>query len=574
VEGTPFIVGVTGHRDIDPVDMDRAKSAIRNFLEDLRARLPDTTVILMSGCADGADRLAARCALELGIPVHAVLPMDRAEYENDFSNDSASDFRQLLDQEDVEITEMPTVLTGTDIDRNACYRQLTDSLIRKSNLLLAIWDGVDTGLVAGTSDTVLSYLSDSRQVGPLSIVTEVPVAVNAHENVFWVHVQRSGREPSGEYPAGNAGVFLAGVADTGVIVMQDDMPESLCEQLAQINSYHADYSSICKRSGAPQTWGLPDIPEHYREADPEGLLDHIEQAFERADGLASYYQLRSDRLFKVFSLVAGVLGLLFLIYAKLVASNTFLYAYVALFAGGFLAFRIAGSKKWFAKHIMYRVVAETMRIKFFLRIARADDRVAVGKIARQAGIYKFSGFSWIGHLFKGAEPVLNSQVSTQVSGAHLDEARRLWVADQSAYFGKKIRSMHHKHHRVERIKQFLLGATVVGIVVLILFKYPLMNEIPGTELQYKKLIVFFMGLFPFWLGVWEIYHNKMATKELLWQYRNQGEAFALTDFQMGHAGSIEQQREILAHLASDALFENYLWTIQRFHREHEPPAAG
>jgi hypothetical protein len=134
--------------------------------------------------------------------------------------------------------------------------------------------------------------------------------------------------------------------------------------------------------------------------------------------------------------------------------------------------------------------------------------------------------------------------------------------------------MHHRHHRVERIKAGLLLATLVGIAVLILFKYPLLAEIPGTEIQYKKLVVFFMGLFPFWLGVWEIYHNKMATKELLWQYRNQADAFALTEFQLGRGGDAERQQELIADLATRALFENYLWTIHRFHREHEPPAAG
>ena len=134
--------------------------------------------------------------------------------------------------------------------------------------------------------------------------------------------------------------------------------------------------------------------------------------------------------------------------------------------------------------------------------------------------------------------------------------------------------MHHKYHQVERIKQFLLAATLGGIFVLVVFKYPLLAEIPGTELPYKKLLVFFMGLFPFWLGVWEIYHNKMATKELLWQYRNQADAFALAEIQLDHAESLHQRQKTLAGLAADALFENYLWTIHRFHREHEPPAAG
>ena len=83
-----------------------------------------------------------------------------------------------------------------------------------------------------------------------------------------------------------------------------------------------------------------------------------------------------------------------------------------------------------------------------------------------------------------------------------------------------------------------------------------------------------MGLLPFWVGVWELYHNKMATKELLWQFRNQAENFALAEFQLDRAVDLDSKRRIMADIATKALFENYLWTIQRFHREHEPPTAG
>ena len=32
--------------------------------------------------------------------------------------------------------------------------------------------------------------------------------------------------------------------------------------------------------------------------------------------------------------------------------------------------------------------------------------------------------------------------------------------------------------------------------------------------------------------------------------------------------------EILAALGKDSLMESYLWTIHRFHREHEPPGRA
>ena len=315
------------------------------------------------------------------------------------------------------------------------------------------------------------------------------------------------------------------------------MPTRLEDQLNELNEYCSDFRKLSERSNKLASWGLPELSKDNRATDSEGLVGRIESEFGKADSLANFFQTKSDRLFKAFSLVAAVLGFLFLSYAKLVASNTLLYSYVALFLVGYLIFKITASRRWFAKHIMYRVVAETLRIKFFLRLAGADHLVDVGRVARLAGIEKFSGFDWIHHVFKNAEPVANNMEDSADAESRVEEARRLWVDDQSSYFSKKIHSMHARHHRVERIKGGLLLATLVGIVVLVLFKHPLHAEIPATHIEYKKLLVFFMGLFPFWVGVWEIYHNKMATKELLWQYRNQAEAFALSKFQLDRAGS-------------------------------------
>ena len=572
------MVGITGHRDVDPSDLNSAHAAVTEFLTTLQAHLPDTEIIVMSGLADGADRIAVRAALELDMPVRAVLPMQQSDYVSDFSSISVEEFRELLATAGVDTTELATIRTGDEIDRDACYRQLTDCLIRKSNILLALWDGVDGGLTGGTSDTVLSYLAGSALsgagAGSLEFVTEAPITGIGSDFAYRIPVSRSNSKPPATAEVYEQGMFLSAVPDTGVVVREENMPAPLVEQLGQLNEFNADFKAFRNGQSTSLTWGLPEISDATRSADSEGLLESIEQEFDKADSLAIHYQSKSDNLFKGFSLVAAMLGLLFLTYAKLIASNVFLYAYVVLFTGGFVVFKLAARRHWFAKHIMYRVVAETMRIKFFLRLAGADGLVNVSRISSLAGIDKFSGFSWIKHIFKAAEPVSIQPASPTSAGDGLSKARKLWVDDQSHYFAKKIHSMHRRHHRVERIKSGLLLATLAGIAALIIFKDPLYAEIPGTDIQYKKLVVFFMGLFPFWLGVWEIYHNKMATKELLWQYRNQAATFALSEFQLSKATEIERQRMIIADLATSALFESYLWTIQRFHREHEPPAAG
>ena len=90
----------------------------------------------------------------------------------------------------------------------------------------------------------------------------------------------------------------------------------------------------------------------------------------------------------------------------------------------------------------------------------------------------------------------------------------------------------------------------------------------------KSLLVFLMGLLPLLLGIWEIYQGKMAIKELHWQYKNQTALFNRALSKIKNTIHKKHQKKIIFELAESCLMENYLWSIHRYHREHEPPSAG
>src|SRR5207249_200620 len=72
---SPFIVGVSGHRDLDPAELPRLKNAVAAFVTQLKSYLPDTEVHMLVGMAPGADLLVVETALDLNVQVEAVLPM-------------------------------------------------------------------------------------------------------------------------------------------------------------------------------------------------------------------------------------------------------------------------------------------------------------------------------------------------------------------------------------------------------------------------------------------------------------------------------------------------------------------
>jgi hypothetical protein len=111
------------------------------------------------------------------------------------------------------------------------------------------------------------------------------------------------------------------------------------------------------------------------------------------------------------------------------------------------------------------------------------------------------------------------------------------------------------------------------IVALFLFSEEL-NHIPvGLGLPLKNVMLFCMGFLAVLLGVWELHQDKMATRELLWQYRNQLIHFTRARHQLASMASVGGRTRVLAELGRNSLMESYLWAIHRYHREHEPPAA-
>ena len=93
----PVVIGVSGHRDLRDEDRPHLEQRMREILLDLGARYPATPLQLLSLLAEGADQLAARVALDLGVSLVVVLPMPQAEYEQDFTtSQSRADFQDLL----------------------------------------------------------------------------------------------------------------------------------------------------------------------------------------------------------------------------------------------------------------------------------------------------------------------------------------------------------------------------------------------------------------------------------------------------------------------------------------------
>ena len=155
----PLVIGITGHRDLRPDDLEELKKKIRHILRNLKKQYPSTPVILLSPLAEGADRLAATVALEESARLVVPLPMAQHVYEQDFqSEESRTEFRALLAKAEHRIS-IPMLadekeLTQGGMARDRQYQAMGKCIARESQILIALWDGTDSGKVGGTAEIV------------------------------------------------------------------------------------------------------------------------------------------------------------------------------------------------------------------------------------------------------------------------------------------------------------------------------------------------------------------------------------------------------------------------------------
>jgi hypothetical protein len=544
--------------------------------------MPATRISVISGLAEGADRIFAEAALALNMSVEAVLPMPLQYYKNDFDEASLAELHRILGKEAVQCIELP-LTPGLDTDdiswpvgaRNTLYANLSDDLRRRSNLLVAFWDGKYKNLAGGTDDTVVKFLDavPGKNDAVIKLVDADDVLLNGEPLAYWIPTRRiSSDQPASAVAGENMPCWLAASGEQYLQWL--DPPDDFHQELTEFDQFNQHYQEL-NQSDSLTSYGnlLDECSDTLKEeAQP---LKESDQAYVMADSLALYFQARSDRLFKWFSLMTALMGLLFLVYAKLAAVQILLIGYLALFFVGVFIHQRGDKRQWFTRHLVYRCLAETMRVRFFLDLAGARDGANIQTLLETTGINKFRGFSWIRHIMQSTNPVAHwSPLEIVTAEDRIDLARRLWIEDQADYFQRKTHQLHLHHLKLEKIKKWVIWGLIAATVGLVFFKKFLLGIGLTDHLSLKTLLIFLMGLLPFWLGVWEVYQSKMAIKELMWQYRNQSDNFSSTNRMLQNSSNMEYQKSLIARLGQSSILENFLWIINRYHREHEPPVAG
>ena len=143
-------LGVSGHRFLD--EEQKLSRGIDAALNTIVQAFGDQPLRVMSALAEGADRLIVRRVLKTkGSQLTVLLPLPEDEYLKDFDTEtSKNEFLSFFDQAN-QIIQLPPAPS-----REKAYAMQGSFLVDKSDVLLIIWDGLDSQGLGGTGDVAAS----------------------------------------------------------------------------------------------------------------------------------------------------------------------------------------------------------------------------------------------------------------------------------------------------------------------------------------------------------------------------------------------------------------------------------
>ncbi|MER5172819.1 SLOG family protein [Thioclava kandeliae] len=153
----PFLVGFTGHRQID--DPQALRQRLRQLLREITLGVNNCRPILMTGLAEGADQIAADVALELGWELVAALPFAATDHRHGApGTPERQRFDQWLARARHQINISVLAQLETREPDPSAYAALGRWLGQFSHVLIAAWDGVANRDAGGTSDVLFERM--------------------------------------------------------------------------------------------------------------------------------------------------------------------------------------------------------------------------------------------------------------------------------------------------------------------------------------------------------------------------------------------------------------------------------
>ncbi|MCB1229152.1 MAG: hypothetical protein KDN19_02735 [Verrucomicrobiae bacterium] len=514
-ETLPLIVGVTGHRDLRSEDIPHLEDRVREILNDLEARYPNSPLMILSPLGEGADRLVARVGLAEGAGLCVPLPMPRERYESEFEDDaSRAEFRELLARADRAFS-LPWIGEGAEgkADYGTSgpesanqYARMGAYLARHCQVLLALWDGVKEHEMVGGTAQIVRFRLDGvpPPFGPAQALLDPADSASV---VHIVTPRRSNPHPEGE------------PFSREVLVPKGFAKSERDRTLANLETFNAEVKTNPAAREADANIAML-IPGKESAAIPETAQPYL-RTFGLADALSIWFQRSTRRTLERVFFAVFLAALFFNLFHSLPHASHgadgdahgeavvqlhedspeppaahgpedhsaeahesagnhskseahhdghgavipwFLWLYLILVTGNVWYHRRAERREYQNKYQDYRALAEGLRVQFFWSLAGMKEEAADHYLGKERG-----ELEWIRHALR-IRKVLSDAASdgTENGGEPNEEVlrrvQRDWIREQQRYFVSKTHREMESLERSEKWIRTMLGLSV-GLTV-------------------------------------------------------------------------------------------------------------
>jgi hypothetical protein len=558
----PLVIGVTGHRDLRKDEIPEIRLRVRNLFEELQQRYPARTIRLLSPLAEGADRLVANVALELGLELSVIMPMPRVIYESEFtSSEAVAEFDELYTKA-LDVYELPIARNGTlesiskpGRARDLQYAQSGVFLSAHCHILLALWDGKTSGQLGGTAQVVRFHHDDYMPGYTTRTVATQQMLIDDESDLIY-HIVCSRDMPDGAPAPEFEPLECWWFTNDRDEPRQRDLPAQ--HQLIFSRSAEFSEDAVTFKDRIPNE-SYPLMTDEDTDHLPRGLVV-INHGFCISDWLAIHYQKLTLRVLKTTHLLAFLMGFMFILFSDLRSQQIYMVAFLVFFILAALAQTLAKKKGWHRKYLDYRTLAEGLRVQFYMS--------AAGITSDNESKFTHDNFlqtqdpelGWIRNVMRVAGTRCDADQTVLPDG--LEFTIREWIGDsesgQLGYYNKKVAQWIKKNRNTERLSMLSL-VTSVAVILLILFANALMLE------DFVDPLFVLMGSMLLAYGVRQGYAQGTAERELIKQYEFMLRVFHNSKRRLDAAQDDSEKRQILQALGGSCLDEHAEWILM--HRD-------
>ena len=430
---------------------------------------------LATPLAEGADQLATEIALARGFEVHAILPLPREEYRQDFVEREARDsFDGLLARASctLELSRPPE-------GRDAAYALAGRATLAHCDILIAVWNEAPANGRGGTGEVVASALRRGMPVIHVPLDDDRPTCLLWSSYALFIDTDEVEAVPSRELSKPALSELL-----TTLLAPPADPHERgfvmdfFAEQERRVRT-RVEYPLLLAALGvkrlrrtAFRTGVYAEDTSNelraFRDACANGShgvmpsLDCIEIAYCWADRLGQHFA-QSYRSGHVLNFLLGATAVLLALGGLLFAEVKLWLAIaeLAAVAGFVLNTRVGVARQWHRRWLDYRQLAERIRPMRSLKLLGA-----AAPVTRRGSRGTMRWLDWYAAAVWRASGTPSGRLTDQRALARLIIEQEL--QPQIDYHRATTHQLHLIDHRLHRVAMALFAASLLSGIVFVI----------------------------------------------------------------------------------------------------------